>query len=205
MAKLKEVSAEEEEESLGIKTNQLFGDWKIVKKLDEAESSKSIGGAAIKLEIAVLELLNKNNSKMYVPQLFRARRRKKFHYMVVTLLGENLRSLRTDSKTGRISAETWSRLAIQCLYGIKLVHEIGYIHRDIKPPNFVMGHRSDVNRVRVVHVLDFGMARHFARFDGNKWIVRKARPSCDFRGTYRYCSPMCMRDVNNRERMISGH
>lgn len=35
---------------------------------------------------------------------------------------------------------------------------------DIKPANFVMGHESDADRTRVVHILDFGMARSVLYF-----------------------------------------
>ncbi|VDN86762.1 unnamed protein product [Brugia pahangi] len=58
-----------------------------------------------------------------------------------------------------LSVETWSRIGIQCLYSIKLLHDIGFVHRDIKPANFVMGHESDVEQARCVHILDFGLAR----------------------------------------------
>jgi hypothetical protein len=45
--------------------------------------------------------------------------------MIVTLLGENLRTLKLNCVDEKIKPETWSRLAIQCLYGIKLLHDIG--------------------------------------------------------------------------------
>ncbi|KAI1704842.1 protein kinase domain-containing protein [Ditylenchus destructor] len=201
----------EEEESLKIRVGHTFGEWKIIRKLDEggfgkvflvesvknssrkaalkAESSKTGGGAAIKLEIAILELLNKDGVRPHIAELYRAKRRSRFHYMVVTLLGENFRTLKLARESQTLSVSTWSRLAIQCLYSLKLLHEVGYIHRDIKPANFAMGYRNDADRARVVHILDFGMAREFARQKSGKWIVRRARPSIDFRGTYRYCSP----------------
>ncbi|KAI1706411.1 protein kinase domain-containing protein [Ditylenchus destructor] len=200
-----------EEKSLKIKIGQRFGEWKITEKLDEggfgkvfmvesvkdpsrvaalkAESSKVAGGSAIKLESHILELLNKEKLQPHIVQLFRARRRTRYHYMVITLLGDNFRALKQTCVSQTLSIGTWSRLAIQSLYGIKLLHEIGYIHRDIKPANFAMGHSSDAERARVVHILDFGTAREFAKKRNGKWIARRARPNVDFRGTYRYCSP----------------
>lgn len=58
-----------------------------------------------------------------------------------------------------MNEKTWARLAIQCLYAIKILHDVGYLHRDIKPNNFVLGHPQDARRARMVHVLDFGLAR----------------------------------------------
>lgn len=52
-----------------------------------------------------------------------------------------------------------------------------------------MGHSSDLQRSRLVHVVDFGLARAFAIEHKGNWCVRKARGSVEFRGTARYCSP----------------
>ena len=69
-----------------------------------------------------------------------------------------------------------------------------------------MGHSNDPERVRVVHILDFGMTRHWAfkvsmrprrvrrltrrvQHETEGWIGRMARGSAEFRGTPRYCSP----------------
>ena len=81
-------------------------------------------------------------------------------------------------------------MAVQCLYGIKLIHDYGFVHRDIKLNNFVMGHPADPERAWMVHILDFGMVRVYATKKANGlWVARKARPSAEIRGTYRYCSP----------------
>ncbi|VDO57886.1 unnamed protein product [Haemonchus placei] len=89
-----------------------------------------------------------------------------------------------------MTAKTWSRIAIQCLYSIKVVHDYGFVHRDIKPNNFVMGHREDYERARLVHILDFGLSRSYAvRQVHGKWVARRARGTAEFRGTLRYCSP----------------
>jgi hypothetical protein len=47
--------------------------------------------------------------------------------MIVTLLGENLRTLKLNCQDEKMKPETWSRLAIQCLYSLKLLHDIGYV------------------------------------------------------------------------------
>ncbi|KAK0406330.1 hypothetical protein QR680_018511 [Steinernema hermaphroditum] len=196
---------------LKFKAGQKFGKWKVVQKLDEggfgqvykvekmgatgvfaalkAESNEIEGGSAIKLEISVLMLLNRNGAKPHVPEVYHSAKRKKYCYMIVTLLGENLRSLRMSCPNEHVSPQAWSRLGIQCLYSIKLLHDVGYVHRDIKPANFVMGHDSDADRARIVHILDFGLARAFASLKGSRWIARRARGSAEFRGTARYCSP----------------
>ncbi|VDM76612.1 unnamed protein product [Strongylus vulgaris] len=155
----------------------------------KAEPNDVEGGSAIKLEIAILRAMTEDGEKPHIPNVFHAAKHKKYCYMVMTLLGENLKSLKINCPRELMTPQTWSRLAVQCLYSVKLVHDYGYIHRDIKPNNFVMGHKDDCQRARIVHVLDFGLARSYAALKNGKWIARKARGSAEFRGTLRYCSP----------------
>ncbi|CAD5234576.1 unnamed protein product [Bursaphelenchus xylophilus] len=198
-----------------IDPQKKYSGWKVEQKLDEggfgqvfkvtkedkdgvkkvaalkAESNEVEGGSAIKLEMSVLGMLNKDGKESpHVPFLFHGAKRKKFCYMIVTLLGENLRTLKTWKKGNEtLSMETWSRIALQCLYSIKLVHDVGFIHRDIKPANFMMGRNDDINRARLVHILDFGLARSYALLRGKVFVARRARSNVEFRGTMRYCSP----------------
>ncbi|CAI2300952.1 unnamed protein product [Caenorhabditis sp. 36 PRJEB53466] len=192
-----------------------FGEWRIGKVLDEggfgrvyiatnvndpskiaalkAESNEVEGGSAIKLENMILQKLNKNGPAPHIPVVYMCAKRRRYCYMVMTLLGSNLKSLKAKNKVvnNGFSRGTWSRVGIQCLYSLKFVHDNGYIHRDIKPQNFLLGNEKDRERARIVHILDFGLARPFASWKDRekKWVVRKARGTAEFRGTLRYTSP----------------
>ncbi|CAI2297021.1 unnamed protein product [Caenorhabditis sp. 36 PRJEB53466] len=157
----------------------------------KAESNDVEGGSAIKLESLILMKLNKNGPNPHIPILFAAAKREKYCYMIMTLLGENLKSLKTKRPKERFTRGTWSRLGIQCLYSLKFMHDCGFVHRDIKPQNFMMGNEEDKERARIVHVLDFGLARPFATYSEKtkKWTARRARGTAEFRGTLRYTSP----------------
>uniref|UniRef100_A0A0M3HKC5 Protein kinase domain-containing protein n=1 Tax=Ascaris lumbricoides TaxID=6252 RepID=A0A0M3HKC5_ASCLU len=60
-------------------------------------------------------------------------RRHTYSYVVMTLFGPNLMQLRKNCRTNTLTASTVCRVGIHALYAIKQVHEIGYVHRDIKP------------------------------------------------------------------------
>uniref|UniRef100_A0AC35GXL7 Protein kinase domain-containing protein n=1 Tax=Panagrolaimus sp. PS1159 TaxID=55785 RepID=A0AC35GXL7_9BILA len=132
-----------------LKYGQQFGDWRIVEKLDEggfgqvfkvqhvkvsklyaalkAEPTEIEGGSAIKLEAKVLIKMNaaaRNERRQHIVYLYFARKRKRFNYMIVTLLGENLKNLKMLCPEEKMPASTWVRIGIQCLYCIKLVHDV---------------------------------------------------------------------------------
>ncbi|KNE70120.1 CK1/TTBK protein kinase [Allomyces macrogynus ATCC 38327] len=111
------------------------------------------------------------------------------HYMVMSLHGENLSELRKRMPGHRFTPETTAMLARQMISAIRYMHKIGYLHRDIKASNFVMGTEKvpdhhGVPRARC-YLIDFGLARRFLTSDGQ---IRPPRSSAGFRGTARYAS-----------------
>ncbi|VBB34682.1 unnamed protein product [Acanthocheilonema viteae] len=98
------------------------------------------------------------------------------------ILGKNLSEIRKHQPKKRLSISTVSRVGLQLVTALKAVHDIGYIHRDVKPSNICIGlypHK------RIIYIVDFGMARQY-RFDDG--MVRKERYYAGFRGTMRYVS-----------------
>uniref|UniRef100_A0A914WHK5 Protein kinase domain-containing protein n=1 Tax=Plectus sambesii TaxID=2011161 RepID=A0A914WHK5_9BILA len=155
----------------------------------KAEANDVSGGSVLKLEVEVLKRLR---SCMFVPHVIHSGKRSAYSYVVMTLLGPSLQHLWKIRCAGRpLSESTTVRIGIQALLGIKQLHDVGFVHRDIKPTNFAMA-LGDGADGRFVHLIDFGLARAYVTRDANgEQIIRPPRPDGQvlFRGTIRYCSP----------------
>ncbi|VDM60279.1 unnamed protein product [Angiostrongylus costaricensis] len=141
-------------------------------------------GGVLKLEVHVLQQLQKMKGTV---KLYDSGRRQNYCFMVITLCDKDLMTLKREHG-GAFSELTILRLAISTLFAIKQVHEIGYVHRDVKPSNCMIGKYGRDRRM--IYLIDFGMARSFVAKDKNgKLAIRKPRDGDQlFRGTPRYCS-----------------
>mmetsp|Transcript_14525 Transcript_14525/g.24085 ORF Transcript_14525/g.24085 Transcript_14525/m.24085 type:complete len:849 (-) Transcript_14525:93-2639(-) len=85
-------------------------------------------------------------------------------------------------RTRRVPIPLASYLTRQMVKCLKPLHERGFIHRDVKPSNFV---RRSTHSTEFV-MIDFGLAKQH-RDDTGK--LRPQRKSAEFRGTTIYASP----------------
>lgn len=99
--------------------------------------------------------------------------------IVMDLLGPSLESLLSKHK--KFGLKTIISLAIKMLEVIRYVHGCGYIHRDLKPDNFVVGHTNSSK----LYCIDFGLAKKYIKRNGEHIPFSDDRKFC---GTVRYAS-----------------
>lgn len=105
-----------------------------------------------------------------------------FYAMVIDLLGPSLEDL-FNFCSRRFSIKTVLLLADQLLSRIEYIHSRNFLHRDIKPDNFLMGLGRRGNQV---HVIDFGLAKKYR--DPKTHLHIPYREHKNLTGTARYAS-----------------
>lgn len=82
---------------------------------------------------------------------------KNYNVLVMDLLGPSLEDL-FNYCSRKFSIKTVLMLADQMLIRIQYIHSKSFVHRDIKPDNFLMGIGRHCNRL---YLIDFGLAKQF--------------------------------------------
>uniref|UniRef100_A0A915EF35 non-specific serine/threonine protein kinase n=1 Tax=Ditylenchus dipsaci TaxID=166011 RepID=A0A915EF35_9BILA len=166
----------------------------IVFKVRDVNDRKRKGAMKVEPKDEAIQVL-KNEAKVmkmlmerkHTVRIIDSGKRANYSYLVMSLLGDSLTKLKKESPEERFSASSASRIGVQTLYAIKQLHEVGYVHRDVKPSNLVIGRHG--KEARMIYLIDYGLARSFVVWEPTGIRIRFARPRALLRGTTRYCSP----------------
>jgi serine/threonine protein kinase len=79
-----------------------------------------------------------------------------FNYLIMDLLGESLDDIK--QKSGCFTITYALGIAIEMIEILEKIHERGIVHRDIKPPNFLI---KTIGEKEVINIIDFGLSRSY--------------------------------------------
>lgn len=140
-------------------------------------------------EYRIYSLLNMNND---FPMTYWFGIEGDFTGLVMEYLGYSIETLFNRCQR-RFSLNTVIMLGLQMLLRIETLHSIGYIHRDIKPDNFLIGRGS---KSKHLFCIDFGLAKKYIH-EGKHIIYHEG---LSLTGTARYASINNHRGVEQSRR-----
>ena len=75
----------------------------------------------------------------------------------MTILGPNLQQL-FEFCEQKWTLKTVIIIGMQVMQRLEFMHNLGYIHRDMKPENIMIGMGKKSN---IVHLIDFGLVKRY--------------------------------------------
>ncbi|KAA6400994.1 MAG: putative Casein kinase I [Streblomastix strix] len=116
---------------------------------------------AVCTEAAILNILAGSRN---IPQFLHFGLHKNYKYLAMELLGPNLIDLVNYKKPYKFSLHSILKFGIQAIEAIQVVHSKGFVHRDIKPGNFLIGNTPDT--FNLFKLTGFGMCKKIHKVDG---------------------------------------
>ena len=107
----------------------------------------------LKNETRVYQLLGNRND---FPKLKWFGADDKNNYLVIDLLGDSLSQLKQKNRV--LSLPFVAKIGMQIIERLEIFHNLGLIHRDIKPDNFVFGIN---NNFHLLYLVDYGFSKGY--------------------------------------------
>jgi len=118
---------------------------------------------------------------MGIPKCYFFGTENNYNIMVMDVLGPSLEDLFKYCGM-RLKLKTVLWLAEQMIQRVEYLHSRKFLHRDIKPDNFLMGTYDNRN---TVYIIDFGLAKKYIQKNGEHIELKEGK---SLTGTARYAS-----------------
>ncbi|UMM16885.1 hypothetical protein L5515_013710 [Caenorhabditis briggsae] len=140
-------------------------------------------GKLAKRMILEQHVMFKMQGKPHVPLMYGSGYTDKINFMIMQILSINVGDMKKNNPNKRLSQCSVGRIIHQSITALRDLHDVGYVHRDVKPANMCFGIYPSSRHTLIL--LDFGLVRRY-KMENGEWREQRARAG--FRGTTRYVS-----------------
>uniref|UniRef100_A0A0N4Z477 Protein kinase domain-containing protein n=1 Tax=Parastrongyloides trichosuri TaxID=131310 RepID=A0A0N4Z477_PARTI len=157
----------------------------------KAESMRHDGiSVGLLFESKILQKLEESENNLNFTVFYGCGIKPHFSYLVMSLLGPNLYDICVYLPGEKFEMSTWVRVSYQMLQAIRSLHNIGYLHNDLKPANFAIGDKDSEAGSIIIYLFDFGLAREYGSKECPKGVLRTGpKTNVEYIGTITHCSP----------------
>ena len=204
--KIKELDKQQEDQMI----NQIiFKKFEVKKKLGKSSSIDIYEGVSIEDDKPVLiKIESKTNEKLYleteaynlytfkgfgIPELIKFGKKNNNLILIVSKKGRSLYDLFVENNR-KFSLNEICLIGIQCIERLKFIHSKNYIHRNIKPENFVIG----LEDPHVIYLQNFYLCEKYRSSKTN--LHAKFKYTKEIVGTERYGSVNALRGLRQGRR-----
>ena len=134
----------------------------VASKIEEKDGKKN---SKLVDEYRIYKKLELKGIKKGIPKIYSCYETPKFNVLVLELLGKNLDTLFTETNK-KFELGVVLKLGYDMINLIEKIHNCGFIHRDIKPNNFMLGIGD---KSKELYILDFGLSKRFYKNKEHKY------------------------------------
>jgi len=151
--------------------NNSFPELNLAAKVEEKKSNKE----RILNEYKIYKYLHNDRTIKGIPKIYEFIQTEDYNIMFMELLNSSLEDL-FNVNNRKFCLGTVLKLGIQIINLIEKIHNKNFIHRDIKPNNFMIG----MNKNKI-YIMDFGLSKRFIKskkhipFQKNRSLIGTAR------------------------------
>lgn len=117
-----------------------------------------------------------------IPRLYSYGTQGSHNIIIIDLLGKSLEDLAAQANH-RLSLKTVLMCSDQMISALEFIHNRGFIHRDVKPDNFMIGRDNHSNQI---YIIDFGLSKQYC--DSKTKVHIPMKTGKPLIGTARYAS-----------------